>query len=280
MATAGDASKFEMACNDGITCNDAARGAGFIDNISENVSHIADMAKDRFYADDSKTISASIDEFKEMDEKIDKTNILYERYPEKKELMQKILEEMETYKTEMMSIDPTTYGDACVKYNDNLEAAKLACYKDDILQSTEEYNRNPLPLTERVSYSYHYKKNTENKWHDVTEEVTVGKIDVHTQVWTPVENIANEINVNKRNNKGKYDYRSIKEGSVVKQLKISTDGIDKSRNDNIKGSDKSKLASEYSFLQKELKKALRTWPEVSQIEGNINRPSGSSSYKI
>ena len=283
MATAGDPSKFEMACNDGITCNDQVRSAGFIDKLSQNVGYITDIAQDRFYDQDQKTISNSIDEFTALDEKVKETNILYERCPEKKELMQKILQEMEDYKTAVTSIDPTLYGDMCVKYNDNLEAAKIASYKDDLVTATDDYNKKPLPLEERWTYTWQAKKGSSSGTK--SNNITVGKMGYNPTVGgiayiKAYERIEDELSVNQGSNRGKFNVDHLRKAEVTKEFIIDKKSIQKSKNDNIKGTDRSQLSSDYSYLQELLKRALKKWPTLAEIKNGIDRPNDSTSYNI
>ena len=140
---------FEECIKYGVYANESALFASSIENIAKNVVEpIEEYAQDNFYPGDSKSITETIDIFQAINDKIAETNILYNRYPEKKELMDNILTKMQSIKTQKTSIDAAELGNDCSTYNGNLNAARLGCLLDRAIEIADSYNNNPMPLEE------------------------------------------------------------------------------------------------------------------------------------
>lgn len=179
--------QFENGIKDGIAI-DQAWMTQYVTKIAEGVERIDGIKQDRFSDIDTKSITATLEELNEINEKVDKTNYLYVKYPEKKELMEKIIEEMTTYKDSLAKIDSSEYQTSCKTYNDNLEAARLAVITNDEIKDLEKYKKDPEPLTLSVSGNDSYNNNKKVSFTCQVAKLNGNKLTVLTrtlQSWYP-----------------------------------------------------------------------------------------------
>ncbi len=148
---------FEAALAQGIDATEDAFNNGYyIFPLDALRSELEILAKDKFFPGDGGSISGSKDSLEDLDKAVEETNILYEMYPEKKELMKKILEEIEELKVNKMKIDPEEVPTSFLNYNDSLEAAKEAYRNKKLVELCEEHNSKGIKR--EVTYSYTLNK--------------------------------------------------------------------------------------------------------------------------
>ena len=164
---------FENSIKSGITVSRDVISQPYISHLTYGIQDSIDrMKKDNFYNSDKGTITGSIADLEKLDKAIEETNILYKMYPEKKELMKKILREMDDLKTNKMKMDSSLIARDCNTYNDNLEAAKEAVRLQDMEDLRKRYNSNPAVLSKTFSVGTKDGGTTTKtlKYHEVLDE--------------------------------------------------------------------------------------------------------------
>lgn len=142
-----ECTNFEDSIREGIRCDEAVMSQPYIPNLKTGIEDsINRMKMDNFYANDSGTITKSKEDLETLDKAVQDTGILYEMYPEKKELMARILQEIEDLKQTKTNMDSSIIARDCDTYNDNLEAAKEGYMNVLLKKGCQEYNNNPCPL--------------------------------------------------------------------------------------------------------------------------------------
>ena len=100
--------------------------------------------------------------------------------------MDKIIEEVKTYQSDLTKIDSSEYKKSCDTYNDNVEAGRLAKITNDELDSLQAYKNNPLDL----EISFDATPSGQGNASKVSLKAQVAKIDGN-KYRTLIRNLAN-----------------------------------------------------------------------------------------
>ena len=171
---------FEAIKDEGINA-DSAWQTDYVRNIANSVKTIDGFKENKFSDNGKKTIDEILERLDLINKKVDETNFLYKKNPEKKELMDKLIEEVKTYQSNLAKIDSSEYKKSCDTYNDNVEAGRLAKITNDELDSLQAYKNNPENLTLNVSGN-----DTIDNNRKVSFTVNVARIDAGTEKLTVI----------------------------------------------------------------------------------------------
>ena len=125
----------------------------WLENISQYGEFIKHLNGDNFY-EGSPSISETVEVLHDIGAVIESTEIFYHIYPEKRELLNKIISNMEELRAKKTAMDPALIMRDVDKYNDNLEEAKTGAYRDYLIECCKIYNNSDTRVT---SFRYWFK---------------------------------------------------------------------------------------------------------------------------
>ena len=105
------------------------------------VGIIEELKEDNFVSG-GMSISEGIDILNEADKELDESNYFYVDFPDKKPLMEEIIQLMTAYKAAKTSIDPQILSQAITQYNNNLELALKTFFNNYLKKICVAYNNS------------------------------------------------------------------------------------------------------------------------------------------
>jgi len=131
---------FESALNS-IPATDAAFNEYFwIEPVSRFGEIIDEIKKDAFYTGSQSTYGAAIGTLQNVNKILEQTQIFYHDNPEKKQVLEQIIQRMQALQQAKSSLDSSKIKSDVVKYNDNLESARVKHYGDYLVSVCDDYN--------------------------------------------------------------------------------------------------------------------------------------------
>ena len=148
MASVND---FAACVEQGVNVESGVKSAKYCGGKQTVLTTVNSMAEDNYYTSDSGSITQSIQQVKDLRDQIDKTGILFKYYPEQKTKFENVISEMQDYKNQKTSMQPSTLNNEIDKYDKSLYAAKNAWDTSEMLEVANQYNANPYKLWEQFT---------------------------------------------------------------------------------------------------------------------------------
>ena len=177
----------------GVNVNSGVKSASYCGGRGTVTQTVGAMAEDNYYTSDSGSISQSIDQVKELKNQIDKTGILFKYYPEQKAKFDNVISEMQDYKSQKTSMQPSTLNKEIEQYDKSLYAAKFAWDTHELLNKADEYNADPYKIYEQYEKESTVGNTikTYRKWIEFAKDIGAGLRPITASIPSGYSRIAN-----------------------------------------------------------------------------------------